>query len=244
MAPRPSSTSRTEATPSVAAQIDAVPAGTYREHVNARRCPYEHITRDGRTDVPKRGRCGYGPHSGAYVEPKRAAPHLLRSPIHRRTLPSVSGGPGNPFPWTETGSRCASALRMQTRRCPRNGKRARDREEPLCHRHGKVRSWGLQVHSRVRRPAGDTHSATRVGRCQTGYDICVSQPSVVSARSLRAHLDARGVCRSRQMKILIAEALPLETGAPRFPPDKNATLFSPFSPGSTLPPHDARRHWQ
>ncbi len=191
-----------------------------------------------------RGTSGYGPHSGAYVEPKRAAPHLLRSPIHRGTLSTVSGGPGNHFSWTETGNRCASALRMQVRRCPRNGKRARDREEPLCHRHGKVRSSGLQVHSQARRPAGDTHSATRVGRCQTGYDICVSQPSVVSARSLRAHLDARGVCRSRQMKILIAEALPLETGAPRFPPDKNATLFSPFSPGSTLPPHDARRHWQ
>ena len=147
------------------------------------------------------------------MELKRAAPHLLRNPIHRRTLSAVSGGSGNQFPWTETGSRCASALRMQTRRCPRNGKRARDREEPLCHRHGKVRSSGLQVHSRARRPAGDTHSATRVGRCQTGYDICVSQPPVVSARSLRAHLGARGVCRSRQMKILIAEALLFETGA-------------------------------
>ncbi len=172
-----------------------------------------------------RGTSGYGPHSGAYVEPKRAAPHLLRSPIHRGTLSTVSGGPGNHFSWTETGNRCASALRMQVRRCPRNGKRARDREEPLCHRHGKVRSSGLQVHSQARRPAGDTHSATRVGRCQTGYDICVSQPSVVSARSLRAHLDARGVCRSRQMKILIAEALPLETGAPSIAPLREQALI-------------------
>ena len=161
----------------------------------------------------KRCSSGDGPCSGAYMKPKRAAPHLLRSPIHRRTLPSVSGGPGNPFPWTETGSRCASAQWMLIRRCPRNGKRARDRVGPLCHRHGKVRSWEFQVHSRVRRPAGDTHSATRVGRCQTGYDICVSQPAVVSARSLRAHLGARGVCRSRQMKILLAAAFPLETGA-------------------------------
>ena len=225
MAPRPSSTSRTEATPSVAAQIDAVPAGTYREHVNARRCPYEHITRDGRTDVPKRGRCGYGPHSGAYVEPKRAAPHLLRNPIHRRTLPAVSGGSGNQFPWTETGSRCASALRMQTRRCPRNGKRARDREEPLCIRHGKVRSLGCHIHSRVRRPARDTHSATRVGRCQTGYDICVSQPSVVSARAFRVHLDARGVCRSRQMTILVAAALS---------PVGDAASLSPVAEGDLI----------
>ena len=45
------------------------------------------------------------------------------------------------------------------------------------------------------------------------------------------------------MKILIAEALPLETGAPSIAPYENKPLFSPFSPGSTLPPQAARSHW-
>ena len=152
--------------------------------------------------------------------------HRLRGPIHRRTLPAVSGGPGNSIPWTETGSRCAPAQREPSRRCPRNGKRTGDREEPLCPRHGKVRSRGRHVHSRARRPAGDTHSATRVGRCQTGYDICISQPSVVSTRALRDDLDARGVCRSRQMTFVIAAVHPLAGRASSIAPLENSELTS------------------
>lgn len=36
----------------------------------------------------------------------------------------------------------AHAIRVQGRRCPRNGKRERDRDKPLCRRHGKERSAG------------------------------------------------------------------------------------------------------
>ena len=186
---------------------------------------------------------GYGPHSGAYMEPKRAAQRLLRSPIRRGTLATVSGGLGNHFSWTETGSRCASALRMPVRRCPRNGKRARDREEPLCHRHGKVRSSGLQVHSQARRPAGDTHSATRVGRCQTGYDICISKPSVVSTRALRVDLDARGVCRSRQMTFVIAAVHPLARRASSIAPLENSDfILGPISTAFSRGPGPRTEH--
>ena len=117
-----------------------------------------------------------GSRPGSVIASPPAPPGIigLRAQNLRRSLIPVSGGPGFRS-WTETGSRCASAQWMQIRRCPRNGKRVTDCSKPLCHAHGKVQAGDPQVHSQVRRPARDAHSATRVGRCQTGYDRAYSR---------------------------------------------------------------------
>jgi hypothetical protein len=65
-----------------------------------------------------------------------------------------------------------AGARMQCRRCPRNGKRSRDRNKPLClrAREGAVFRT-ITVHSQARRPA-ETPWAARAGRCST---VCEPQ---------------------------------------------------------------------
>ena len=80
--------------------------------------------------------CG---NAGTKASPRRmlrCVPRLRRQNPPRRLF-RVTGVPRKLIPWGETGSRCAFALRMQCRRCPRNGKRAVDREHHCAFSTGR-----------------------------------------------------------------------------------------------------------